>query len=538
MIQRQHVIALIAGLFVLGGASGVLAAGPTHTEDSPTQMGTPTPAPDGTVTNASASVTFEGQTSNGSAVTVAQASNGSAPYYVAVWTLNNDSEPETLLGVQQANETDVSNVTVSLTENVTEDQTLVAAVHPDTDGDAATADPNTSAILASDTANVTVAEDVTATPTPTPAPNETPQAGVLTLGELDVPAQITAGEQINVTVPVENPTGAEVTGNVTLRVRGNAVETQQVTLAANETRNVTFQVNVSEDRNRLLLTAVTDADTETGLFEVGGTTAGTPNETPNETGEVETRAGELNVSALEAAQIAQNETDAKPVAVKLATDNGSLVYGVLMAHTNGSVTGVVVDAMEPTVIRTAPDLAMVNATVLSDVGGVENVSQLRSAVDAIQAAQEVAPAGAMPIEVAIEAQPGLLAQQVTFANPETNEPVRVVVDATDGAVLGVIGAQGPVEVAGNATGTATPATAQLGAPPLSSDRLYDFTFENPSQNDEFGETFEDDAYGDEVFQEDDEFDQGDDTGLFDFGGDEVADGEEEEEGVFGDDLFF
>lgn len=128
-----------------------------------------------------------------------------------------------------------------------------------------------------------MAEDATPAPEPT-------EAGVLVLGELDVPAQIMAGEQINVTVPVPNPTGSEVTENVTLRGGGNVVETREVTLAANETRNVTVQVNVSEDKNDILLTAATDADAETGLFEVEGVagTAGqnetaTPTATPEPT---------------------------------------------------------------------------------------------------------------------------------------------------------------------------------------------------------------------------------------------------------------
>jgi hypothetical protein len=128
----------------------------------------PPPAP-------TANVTFDDQTTDGESVTVAEASSSETPYYVAVWTQNETGEPDTLLGFEQVNETNVSDVTVNLSASLNESGTLIAAVHPDIDGDVATVDPDTETILASDTANVTLEADgnVTETPTETPTDNGT-----------------------------------------------------------------------------------------------------------------------------------------------------------------------------------------------------------------------------------------------------------------------------------------------------------------------------------------------------------------------------
>ncbi|MUV89833.1 hypothetical protein GJ629_07945 [Halapricum sp. CBA1109] len=111
------------------------------------------------------SVTFEDQSSDGSSVSVANVSNDETPYYTAVWTINETTgEPEALLGATESNETDASDVSVTFEEPITENQTLVAAVHPSDNGT-----PVTDEILASDTANVTVesAEEPTEPTEPT-----------------------------------------------------------------------------------------------------------------------------------------------------------------------------------------------------------------------------------------------------------------------------------------------------------------------------------------------------------------------------------
>jgi hypothetical protein len=105
-----------------------------------------------------ASITFDDQPTDGSNVTVASATNATAPFYVAVWTIGPTGEPETLLGFDQALSANVSDVSVDLAnDSVTANTTLIAAVHPDADGNATTAgDADTETLLATDTALITV----------------------------------------------------------------------------------------------------------------------------------------------------------------------------------------------------------------------------------------------------------------------------------------------------------------------------------------------------------------------------------------------
>src|SRR6056297_1646910 len=83
-------------------------------------------------------VTFDDQTSDGTSVTVAAASNDTTPYYTAVWTLDDNGTPETLLGATQVTTNTAENVSVEFDEPIDESQTLIAAVHPDIDGNAST----------------------------------------------------------------------------------------------------------------------------------------------------------------------------------------------------------------------------------------------------------------------------------------------------------------------------------------------------------------------------------------------------------------
>jgi hypothetical protein len=117
---------------------------------------------DGNVTPpANASITFDDQTTDGESVVVANATNATAPFYVAVWNTTATGEPDTVLGFDQVLTEETSDVTVELlNDSVTENQTLVAAVHPDADGNASTAgDPVVEELLATDTAEVTVLDD-------------------------------------------------------------------------------------------------------------------------------------------------------------------------------------------------------------------------------------------------------------------------------------------------------------------------------------------------------------------------------------------
>ena len=98
------------------------------------------------------SIQFDDQTTSGVGVTVQNATSPETPYYLAVWSVNDTTgEPDTILGAREVSESSVSDVPVLFEESITEDQTLVAAVHPSDNGT-----PVTDEILASDTANVTV----------------------------------------------------------------------------------------------------------------------------------------------------------------------------------------------------------------------------------------------------------------------------------------------------------------------------------------------------------------------------------------------
>lgn len=236
----------------------------------------------------------------------------------------------------------------------------------------------------------------------------------------------------------------------------------------------------------------------------------------NETLELEAaiNVSKLDVTALDAATLAKNETGAKPVAVKLAMENGTPRFGVLVVNETGNVSGVVIDATDGTVVRTVEDIGFVNRTVLQDVGGVSEVADLRSAVKAIRAAQRVVPADAMPIEVAIEAERGLVMQEVTFAQPagERNQLTRVNVDATKGPVVGVVRAT-------NATAGAVVEdaneTADEPEPPADGDADDRAAAENDTAGAGEAEPgFQ--VFGDQVFAEDDEFDTGDEVGVFEF----------------------
>ena len=144
---------------------------------------------------AAASVTFEDQTSNGSTVTVAEASRDMAPFFVAIWTVNEsgegeDPQPDTLLGAAEVVSTTDENVTVDLTEaDVNESGTLIAAIHPPSGEVGIEGEPDTDTVLASDTAEVTIeaggpGEEPTDNDTDGDTGNETDNASV-TLADQD-----------------------------------------------------------------------------------------------------------------------------------------------------------------------------------------------------------------------------------------------------------------------------------------------------------------------------------------------------------------
>jgi uncharacterized membrane protein YkoI len=211
-------------------------------------------------------------------------------------------------------------------------------------------------------------------------------------------------------------------------------------------------------------------------------------------------ASELDVTALDAAQVAAEETDLKPVAVKLVTEDGVRRYSVLAVSPDGNVTGVAVDPTDGSIVRQDENIGVVNPAAVDDQGSFADVDNLRSAADAIEAARETVGNDTVPIEVAFVTERGAIHQRVTFATPDDrDELTRVTVDATEGPVVGV-----------DRPGDETTATA-----------------ENDTQSDEqstdgnFGEP----AFYDQVFGDDDGL------GYYNYGqtlGDDTSAGTEDE----------
>lgn len=200
MTERRKTIVLVAGIAVLGvlsfGISGAAPAGDAvFTQDNETP--TPTPTPNATnatvnqtnVTSQMANVTFENQTSNGTAVMV----NSTVLPNGGVLVVYNQTMAAPLGNSSFLQNGTQENVSVTLNESLTENQTLVVAAFNDTDGNqqfdlgtdevyVAQGQP----VVAAATVNVTAADNVT---TPTPAANAT-----------------TPTPTDNVTTPAENET--------------------------------------------------------------------------------------------------------------------------------------------------------------------------------------------------------------------------------------------------------------------------------------------------------------------------------------------
>lgn len=310
-------------------------------------------------------------------------------------------------------------------------------------------------------------------------------------------------------------------------------------------------------------TGVSPAATDDTAYRQTDEGNGTQNGSDNATDATNTSLdlSTLSLSALDAARIAANETggNGTTLAVRLRTVNSTPGYEVLVTDDEGNVTGVVVDARNGDVIETRENLTRLNTTVLQQEG--VNVSDIRGAVEAIQTAQEDVGDEFVPVEVAIEAQPGLVAQQVTFVSPNATQ--HVVVNLTEDSVIsvgdpipranatgtndtsagnGILGIQANES---NATANGSNATENASAiERLSFDTASDGFAQFEEGEGAFGEGFGEaseygygEGYGDEsTFAENDEFDTNDGYGLLGGGEEEnggfLGGGEREEGGGF------
>lgn len=91
------------------------------------------------------------------------------------------------------------------------------------------------------------------------------------VANLDAPERADVGDTITVTADVTNPNEFETTQNVEYRLEGDVLERQQVTLDANETRTVTFEIETEGLETDVYIHSVTTFDFgETALIGLGG----------------------------------------------------------------------------------------------------------------------------------------------------------------------------------------------------------------------------------------------------------------------------
>lgn len=107
---------------------------------------------------------------------------------------------------------------------------------------------------------------------------EAPSFGV---SELEAPTSATAGEPIEVSVLISNPSTFESTQSVEFRLLGDVLESRDVTLEGGEARRVTFDVDTGDLEPALYAHGVFTRDE--GEFAVLTVNEAQPTPTPNQT---------------------------------------------------------------------------------------------------------------------------------------------------------------------------------------------------------------------------------------------------------------
>lgn len=138
----------------------------------------------------------------------------------------------------------------------------------------------------------------------------------------------------------------------------------------------------------------------------------------------------VNVSALEAIELAQNETDGKAVVVLLTSQNQTPVYNVTILHENRSITQVTVAATEPRVLAVQSNVTVVNQQFLG--GEAFDFNELRPVGDAIRLVQNRTNGTVVNAGI----RRGELTYGIAFRTPEGVQTTALVT-ATDDPVLGI-----------------------------------------------------------------------------------------------------
>ena len=292
---------------------------------------------DGNVTD-NASITFEDQETNGTSATVESASNATGPFYVAVWTTNDTDDPESLLGVQPVigSET-VTPVTVDFDETLTENQTLVAAVHPDADGNSSTLnDPDAETLLATDTANVTIAEDEPEpTETPTNETNETDdnetttETATATPTATETPTATPTATETATATPTATPTSTETatpTATETATATPTATETATATPTATETPTATPTATETPTATPTATetATATPTATETATATPTATETATATPTATETATATPTATETATATVTVTPTTPQTPTATPTATPITTTAGPI----------------------------------------------------------------------------------------------------------------------------------------------------------------------------------------------------------------------
>jgi uncharacterized membrane protein YkoI len=139
---------------------------------------------------------------------------------------------------------------------------------------------------------------------------------------------------------------------------------------------------------------------------------------------------EVNVSALEAIGLAQNETDGKAVVVTLTTQNQTPAYNVTVLHENRSITQVTVDATEPRVIGVQSNVTVVQRQFLG--GEAFDYAELRTVGEAIRLVQNRTNGTVVNAGI----RRGELTYGIALRTPE-GQQTQALVTATNESILGI-----------------------------------------------------------------------------------------------------
>ncbi|WP_135854963.1 hypothetical protein [Halorussus salinus] len=171
-----------------------------------------------------------------------------------------------------------------------------------------------------------------------------------------------------------------------------------------------------------IATEATERQPSNVAAQQGGETTTTQGEQVN--------ASALNVSALDAVELAQNRTGEKAVVVTLGSQDGTPVYNLSLLAENLSVSTVTVDATDPRVTAVERNVTVVSQQFLG--GAAFDYAELRTVGDAIRLAANETNGSVVNAGI----KRGELVYGVALRSPDGTR-TQALVAATDGALLGL-----------------------------------------------------------------------------------------------------